>query len=371
MDERGLETIQQLSAGDVIAFIVIALFPLALSVFWFFHRWKSERRSLWTGIAFLVLVVCVLAFVDLMAFFAAFVARLESPLFFLIAMLNVLIVIALFSMPFVLLSVLFVTGIKLVRREGLRPTNLLSLGLSVVVVASMMLWPAVRAAAPCWFVLDWLFGIIAFVVAFTSFLFFLYVLTSTLNQLPLKRSYDYIVVLGAGLLGGSRISPLLEGRILKGMAARRTSFGAKLIMSGGQGADEDLPEGRAMRQWAVDHGVPEDAVLAEEASKNTEQNLRFSWKVMEADGGMDNGVPQVLVVSDNYHVYRALLVAKHMGLACDGRGAHVKLYFALNALVREFVAFLVIWRRRYLCAVAVAAVLLAVVPPVVDWLISP
>lgn len=62
------------------------------------------------------------------------------------------------------------------------------------------------------------------------------------------------------------------------------------------------------------------------------------------------------MVSDDYHVFRALLIARALGIAADGAGAKVRLYFALNALVREWVAYVYLKRAAFLkLALAVLA----------------
>ena len=53
------------------------------------------------------------------------------------------------------------------------------------------------------------------------------------------------------------------------------------------------------------------------------------------------------IVTNSYHVYRALVLAKRLGLQCIGYGAKTKWYFTLNAFVREFIAYLTItWRLQ-------------------------
>ena len=102
---------------------------------------------------------------------------------------------------------------------------------------------------------------LSFTVAYLLFLMAMYALSALLNLVHLRkrRKLDYIVVLGCGL-NGSQVTPLLAGRIDRGIQLLRYNPNAKLILSGGQGPGEDVPEGVAMAAYAKEHGVePERA----------------------------------------------------------------------------------------------------------------
>ena len=100
-----------------------------------------------------------------------------------------------------------------------------------------------------------------------------------------------------------------------------------------------------MRDYAMSQGVPAVAILTEEASRNTEENIANSAAIVGRDAA---SAGRALVVTDDYHVLRALLLARNLGFACDGCGSHVRLYFSLNALVREWVAYAVLRKQKYL-----------------------
>ncbi len=334
----------------------IAMVMLVLAIIFdlrFWIRYHSEPRSLWTGIT----LTAGLVFTFLT--FTSALASLHSPLAGVLLDLAAFpAVVALLFSPLVLVLVLVISGLNNIRHEGFRLSTALSLVVGLLIIAFVFGWRHLSRfiTKTELIVLNYLQAVLLFAILFTSALFYFYVLTSLLNRIPRRnKHYDYIVVLGAGLLEGMRVSPLLAKRIEKGIEMWRKNPGSKLVMSGGRGEDEDLPESCAMREWAIVHGVPSDAILTEEKSTNTHENLQFSWDLMNEDGGAGN----VLVVSDGYHVYRALLNAKHMGFACDGVGSRVKLYFSLNATVREFVAFLAMWKKQYIAAIITAAIVIA------------
>jgi uncharacterized SAM-binding protein YcdF (DUF218 family) len=121
-----------------------------------------------------------------------------------------------------------------------------------------------------------------------------------------KKNKDYIIVLGSGLINGNQVSPLLATRINKGInfMQQQIQSGQKapvLICSGGQGKDETISEGTAMREYALSKGVPENLLMAETKSKNTLQNMQFSKKIIESKNINPNNR---IFVSNNYHIYR-------------------------------------------------------------------
>ena len=159
-----------------------------------------------------------------------------------------------------------------------------------------------------------------------------------INILPPKL--DYVVVLGAGLIG-EQVTPLLASRIDRGIAIYHKNPGSKLIMSGGQGPDEVISEAQAMTSYALVKGVAADDIILENKSTNTKENIKFSRDLMT------NG-SQFALVTNYYHVFRALLLARKLKIKCIGYGARTKFYFSLNAFIREFVGYLVMTKKAHL-----------------------
>ncbi|MCK8624975.1 YdcF family protein [Apilactobacillus xinyiensis] len=165
-----------------------------------------------------------------------------------------------------------------------------------------------------------------------------------------KKNKDYIIVLGSGLINGNQVSPLLAARINKGInfMQQQIQSGQKapvLICSGGQGKDETISEGTAMREYALNKGVPENLVMAETKSKNTLQNMQFSKKIIESKNiNPNNGI----FVSNNYHIYRASGYARISGLNINGIGAKTSYFFIPNAIIREYIAILLGHKKIHL-----------------------
>ena len=91
-----------------------------------------------------------------------------------------------------------------------------------------------------------------------------------------------------------------------------------------------------MRNYALGQGVPKEQVLVENRSRNTKENLLFSRELIETrEKGQTSDPGHILLVTNRYHILRALLPAWELGIHCDGRGAPTNLYFVIYSFIRE------------------------------------
>lgn len=167
---------------------------------------------------------------------------------------------------------------------------------------------------------------------------------------PRTYHQDYLIVLGSGLINGDQVSKLLAARINRAIqySNRQYQKGRKrpiLIMSGGQGADEKISEALAMSRFAQRRGVSVDHILLEDQSKNTYENMLFSKRIATKDFG--NSHFRARFFSNNYHIFRAALLAKEVGLKANGVGAYTRFYYLPNAIIREFAGVFVMHKRRH------------------------
>ncbi|MEE6159524.1 YdcF family protein [Olsenella sp. YH-ols2221] len=336
-------------AGEGI-FVVLAAAMAGLGQLWFWRLRLGEERTIWLGCAALVAAGTAILALSLL-----FVAVFPEDVFpwsqTLVLAILVLFLAFLLMFPVVLVVTLIVTGIRLIRREGRSLRNMLSLGLGCAMVVYVAIWPFVRSALGdipvAGTVFDFIFGFIALLIALLGTAFAFYTVAGVVVQWPHRhRRYDAVVVLGAALMKDGTVTPLLANRVKRGIELWHLHPEAKLIMSGGQGADGLQPESHAMRAFALAQGVPEEAILVEDRSTTTRENIAFSEALREKEGLVSEG--RLLVVSDDYHVFRALLITRALGIAADGAGAKVRLYFALNALVREWVAYVDLKRAVFM-----------------------
>ncbi len=107
-----------------------------------------------------------------------------------------------------------------------------------------------------------------------------------------------------------------------------------LITSGGQGPDEKLPESHAMADYLVERGFPAEHIEREDRSRTTEENLLFSKAIMEqAKPGY-----RCVVVTNNFHAFRAALMARKTGVDGHVFGSPTARYYWPSATIREFAA---------------------------------
>ena len=152
---------------------------------------------------------------------------------------------------------------------------------------------------------------------------------------PLDR--DFMILLGCGIRNDGTPTPLLQGRIDRGLAFYRRQLqetGKPLIFipSGGQGPDEVISEAQCMKNYLLSQGVPEEHIRLEDRSTSTYENMSFSKQVLE---GVDPA-GKVAFSTSNYHVFRSGIIARRVKLRAQGVGARTKWYFWPNAAVREF-----------------------------------
>jgi uncharacterized SAM-binding protein YcdF (DUF218 family) len=170
---------------------------------------------------------------------------------------------------------------------------------------------------------------------------------------------EAVVVLGCGLRHGE-VSPMLRSRLDRALQVFRRSDAVGrtpvVVVSGGQGEDEDRTEADAMAEYLVAHGVPSDLVHREARSRNTRENLRYSSAVLR-DAGVHG---RTLVVTNDYHVMRTVITARRTGLDARVLGAPTARQSVPSAFLREFAAVLVMHGWWHLGAVTALVVLWAV-----------
>lgn len=334
----------------------IPLFLFGISVCLFIWIMAHDPRTLWSGASLLFMLFGLASTV--LFFLYEYSERLAKHDILLGILVGVLILTlgCVFVFPFFFIVTLLVEGIKLIRREGLKPSNLLTLLFAVFWYLYLAVWPVIGDLRKGGFGTE-LYVLISLLAVYVLSLMAIYLLSAALNLFHLKknRRADYIIVLGAGVIG-TRVTPLLGARIDKGIQLLMSNPDGVLIMSGGQGPGEDIAEGEAMARYAMEKGASEEKIIVEGKSKSTEENLKFSRELMDKEH------PKIVIVTTSYHVFRALLLAKRQGMKCLGFGAKTKWYFTLNALIREFMGYLCLtWKRHVFMAVLILLVVVVLI----------
>jgi vancomycin permeability regulator SanA len=120
-----------------------------------------------------------------------------------------------------------------------------------------------------------------------------------------RDNYDAALVLGCGVYNNEYPSPLLRERLDAAVELFHEGVVNKLIMSGDHGQD-NYNEVAVMKQYAIEEGVPSEAIFMDHAGFSTYESVFRARDIFMADS--------VLIVSQEYHVYRALYVAEALGL---------------------------------------------------------
>ena len=294
-----------------------------------FVKDRSRYRNCY--LLFLAIIVTV--------FSATFLAE-ERQVEALVVVLFI-VLIAVLSVPLFLVY----NGIVMLRKEGRSLANLLSLGLGLVIgigeiaTFAIVLLPLFSSGAfndQQFTALELASMLISQTVLYFSLSFLAFMLyTLFLMIIPGKRDFDYVIIHGAGLLEGGRVSKLLADRLDKAISVyQKDPTPPVLIPSGGKGSDEQLSEAEAMGTYLLDKGIPEEMIIKEDQSKTTLENLKNSKAIIDAQPGPK----YTALVTSNYHVYRALRYCRKIGLKCTGIGSHVAFYYWPSALIREFIA---------------------------------
>ena len=331
----------------------IAFIPFLLMSIVFITHMRKEPRGMITGVLFLTYLTAIGATALFSLFYYSELLQRTNFLYPLVMIGGIIFIIAIALFPFILIITYFIQGILILKKEGLKFKNVLSLAFSIALVIYIFVWPLIMPLSstnvyekPLLLLADIVYKIFSFIFIYLLFLMAMYCISAILNLIHIGKgkNLDYIIVLGAGIKG-TRVTPLLASRIDKGIELLKYNPNAKLILSGGMGPGEDIPEGVAMAAYTKEKAVSEERIIIEDKSKNTKENLLFSYRLI------DNKDSKIAIVTTSYHVFRALVFAKKLNIPCIGYGSKTKWYFTLNALIREYIGYLSISYEFHLLVV--------------------
>lgn len=125
---------------------------------------------------------------------------------------------------------------------------------------------------------------------------------------------DYIIVLGAGLNNGHELSQTLRDRLNAALEClNKYNNDSYIVVSGGQGDDEDMSEAEAMERYLLDNGVSKDRIIKEDKSTNTSENFKFSKEKIELHSKNEIKNLSVKIVTTDFHAFRSNMLAKRNG----------------------------------------------------------
>ena len=163
----------------------------------------------------------------------------------------------------------------------------------------------------------------------------LYIKLSTKKQIieakDASKLYDIdcIVVLGAGVWG-DKPSPMLEDRLMQAIELYKNNVSSKIIMSGDHGTVE-YDEVNIMKNFAIEKGVPSEDIFMDHAGFSSYDSIYRAKAIFDAK--------KIVVVTQEYHLYRALYIANCMEIEAYGVGSDPRKYVgATYREIREILA---------------------------------
>lgn len=145
---------------------------------------------------------------------------------------------------------------------------------------------------------------------------------------------DAIIVLGAGI-HGETVSRVLQMRLDTAIAFIEKNPKAIIVVSGGQGQGETISEALAMERYLVKKGVPQDKIIKEDRSTSTAENFKFSKALLDQ---YFDGDYQTAFTTNNFHIFRAQMIAKNSGITSHSVHAPIDRYMLPVVYIREVLA---------------------------------
>lgn len=163
----------------------------------------------------------------------------------------------------------------------------------------------------------------------------LYIILSTKRQIIKEEDYkklsdiDCIIILGAGIVE-DKPSHMLEDRLSEGIKLYQNNISDKIIMSGDHGREE-YDEVNVMKNYAIQKGIPSENIFMDHAGFSTYESIYRARDIFKAK--------KVVIVTQKYHLYRALYIANQLGIEAYGVGADPRQYVGkIYREIREILA---------------------------------
>jgi SanA protein len=149
-----------------------------------------------------------------------------------------------------------------------------------------------------------------------------YVILSTKNRIvsgdsELLTDIDYIVILGAGIRRG-KPSPMLEDRLKTGISLYNNDISNKILITGDH-MNDDYDEVTVMKNYLLEHGIPEEDIITDNYGISTYDSIYRVKNVYKSN--------KVVIVSQRYHLYRALFLSDNLDLKSYGVEADLRYYY--------------------------------------------
>lgn len=144
------------------------------------------------------------------------------------------------------------------------------------------------------------------------------IISFALYEKPKKS--DVIIVLGCAVYG-KKPSPFFKERLDEALRLYKEGYGKYIIVSGGKGPGENISEAEAGKEYLLKNGIPEKIILTDNKSFSTYENLFYSKEIMDK-----NSLKTAIIISNKFHLKRASVIAKRIGIDASYSGVFLKKY---------------------------------------------
>lgn len=154
---------------------------------------------------------------------------------------------------------------------------------------------------------------------------------------------DAVVVLGSGIRG-ELLTVGLKNRLDRAVEMYEDNHDIVIVVSGGQGPQEDITEALAMERYLLSRKIPQANIIKEEQATSTYENFVYSKQILDKKFGTDYNAAYV---TNDYHIYRAGALAKIAGFG-DLTHSHSTTvwYTVIPSCMRECMAVVKLWMFR-------------------------
>ena len=327
---------------------------MLISAFFKQLRYNPYSYNVIYYFGFSLFAFCVLSFSAVLT-----VRILKDPGFFSIekiltllsgASRNFLMLSAFFIIPFSI--TLAVSNVVLIKKEGLRPINILGIFLGFFLIGGLVF---IRLYDDSFFIGPEVLGRRELTMSLVTS-FYLYFVCMMMGAIAAGHiaafhepdpDKDILIILGYTLKDGKMSETVLKARADRAIEFRKkqlreTGKALLFITSGGKGSGEEISESRWMKNYLLSQGISEDIIVEEDQSTTTHENMIYSKeKIREIDPSA-----KVAFSTSNYHVFRSGLYARREKIRAVGMGAGTEWYFWPNASVRELGGILIEHRLK-------------------------
>ena len=277
-------------------------------------------------------------------------------------------------LPIALITSILITisNIVLIKKEGFKIKNLLGLilnfGFYIITFVPLILNNILQSAV--WIDVHNEQGIALYIQEFVNLSIYVIIsyiecilLSTIILQIKATKdkpslNKDFILILGCMIKKDGTLTNLLKGRVDKAIEFRdlqKKETGKDLIFipSGGQGSNEVISEALAMKNYLLEKGIKEKNILIEDKSKNTFENIKFSYNIIKNKKENAN----IALSTTNYHIFRAGIIATNQHIPIECVGAKTKTYFWINAFIREFIATIYSEKKKHIMVISLVIII--------------